>query len=57
MKYNTKVADPIHYKNIIIWKATPNVAGVRYYTYTNYGLLRSDTLAGIKQIINKYKNA
>ena len=53
MKYNTKVADPIHYKNIIIWKATRNASGMKYYSYTNKGTLKADTLAGIKKLINQ----
>lgn len=50
MLYNTKVADPIHYKNTIIWQATKKI---RYYTYTNTGILKSDTLQGIKKLLNK----
>ena len=52
MLYNTKVADPLFYKNIIIWKATKNTNNMKYYSYTNNGIIRSDTLTGIKKLIN-----
>ena len=52
-KYNTKVADPLFYKEKTIWKATPNASGIKYYTYTEKGVVRADTLKGIKNLINK----
>ena len=53
-KYNTKVADTAgEYKGHTIWKATPNASGIKYYAYTDRGIIRADTLAGIKRLIKK----
>lgn len=51
MLYNKKVANPIWYKGIIIWKALKNASGIRYYAYTNNGVVRADTLKGIKLLL------
>lgn len=39
------------YKNVDIYKASPNSSGIRYYARTSRGILRADTLAGIKNLI------
>ena len=50
-KYNAKVADPIWYKGGLIWKAVKNASGIKYYYYGDNGVVRSDSLVGIKKII------
>lgn len=52
-KYNTKIADPVFYGEKIIWKATPNSSGIRYYAYTEKGTVKADTLEGIKSLIDQ----
>lgn len=43
----------IYYKDYIIHQAERNSGGIRYYAYSNYGILRADTLTGIKRLLNK----
>lgn len=51
--YNTKVADyHSEYKKQIIWRATTNSSGIRYYAYTKQGIQRADTLAGIRSLLS-----
>jgi hypothetical protein len=52
--YDTKVADYVQeYRDQIIWKATTNSSGIRYYAYTAQGIQRADTLKGIKKLLSK----
>ena len=43
------------YKKHIIWEANVNTSGIKYYCYSRCGTLRSNTLAGIKALITKYR--
>lgn len=43
----------INYKGHTIYKADNNASGVKYYARTCNGILRADTLKGMKAIISK----
>ena len=40
------------YKGYDIFTCDYNASGMKYYTRTEKGILRADTLAGIKSLIN-----
>ena len=43
----------ITYKGYDIFRAGINSSGIRYYVRTRAGILRADTLAGIRKLINE----
>lgn len=43
----------ITYRGYDIFKSDDNTSGIKYYTRTHNGILRADTLDGIKRLIQK----
>lgn len=41
------------YKGYYIFKADKNSSGIRYYARTSIGIVRADTLRGIRQILTQ----
>jgi hypothetical protein len=45
-----------YYKGVLIHQVESGISGIiRYYCFSDFGILRADTLAGIKKLIKKYK--
>ena len=41
----------VHYKGITICRCNRNSSGMRWWALTDYGIIRADTLQGIKYLI------
>jgi len=40
------------YKGVIVHRCDTNSSGMKYYAYTDKGVVKSDTLRGVKKLIN-----